>query len=138
MKDRPLIALFIFMLVFVLTLPLWINLLTLSKGRDIAAPELDLGGDAKLCVESTEFMKAHHMELLNQWRDSVVRNSNRIYINSQGKRFSMSLQNTCMECHQDKEGFCDRCHNYVGVTPKCWDCHIEPKFSIKEHPRETH
>jgi len=32
-----------------------------------------------------------------------------------------------MKCHTDKAKFCDRCHNYVGVTPNCWDCHVEPK-----------
>ena len=32
-----------------------------------------------------------------------------------------------MNCHTDKTKFCDQCHNYAGVTNKCWDCHIYPK-----------
>jgi hypothetical protein len=32
-----------------------------------------------------------------------------------------------MECHSNKTKFCDQCHNYMGVAPYCWDCHIAPK-----------
>jgi cytochrome c oxidase subunit 2 len=39
----------------------------------------------------------------------------------------MSLQNTCMHCHSNKQKFCDECHTYVAVKPYCWDCHIAPK-----------
>jgi hypothetical protein len=81
----------------------------------------------KECVESRAFMRAGHMQMLNNWRDSVVRNGDRLYVNSQGKTFHMSLQNTCMNCHSNKKEFCDKCHNYVGVTPYCWSCHIAPK-----------
>ena len=82
------------------------------------------GGD---CVESTEYMKAWHMDLLNTWRDSVVRESNRVYVASDGEKHNMSLTRTCMDCHDDKSKFCDECHNYAGVSPYCWDCHNEPK-----------
>jgi hypothetical protein len=37
------------------------------------------------------------------------------------------LQNTCLNCHNNKSKFCDQCHNYAEVTPYCWECHIEPK-----------
>ena len=67
------------------------------------------------------------MQLLNQWRDSVVRNGDRIYVNAENKEFTMSLQNTCMNCHSNKKDFCDKCHNYIGVKPYCWGCHIAPK-----------
>jgi len=81
----------------------------------------------KKCVESKSFMKTEHMVMLNDWRDSVVRNGNRLYIATNGKEYAMSLQNTCMRCHSNKKKFCDECHNYVAVIPYCWDCHIEPK-----------
>jgi hypothetical protein len=45
-------------------------------------------------------------------------------------QYDMSLQNTCMKCHQNKAAFCDRCHNYVGVNPSCWGCHVEPKGGL--------
>jgi|SRR3990172_4952400 len=81
----------------------------------------------KECVESRGFMRTEHMQLLNSWRDSVVRNENRIYVNAAGKSFTMSLQNTCMNCHSNKKEFCDKCHNYMAVKPYCWSCHIQPK-----------
>ncbi|MBI5639962.1 MAG: sulfate reduction electron transfer complex DsrMKJOP subunit DsrJ [Nitrospirae bacterium] len=81
----------------------------------------------KECVESKEFMRSEHMQLLNDWRDSVVRNGDRIYTNAAGKQFTMSLQNTCMNCHSNKKEFCDKCHNYMAVKPYCWGCHIQPK-----------
>jgi len=81
----------------------------------------------KKCVEPKEFMRAEHMKLLNQWRDSVVREGNRVYVASDGRHHNMSLQNGCMNCHSNKKKFCDECHNYMAVKPYCWDCHIAPK-----------
>jgi hypothetical protein len=81
----------------------------------------------KKCVESKSFMKAEHMVMINDWRDAVVREGNRLYTAADGQQYAMSLQNTCMKCHSNKTKFCDECHNYVGVKPYCWDCHIAPK-----------
>ncbi|MFH0933394.1 MAG: sulfate reduction electron transfer complex DsrMKJOP subunit DsrJ [Nitrospirota bacterium] len=92
----------------------------------IDTPEIQKMAEKK-CVESKAFMKAEHMVMLNDWRDLVVRDGNRIYIANDGKEYAMSLQNTCMKCHSNKKKFCDECHNYVAVKPYCWDCHIEPK-----------
>ena len=81
----------------------------------------------KECVESKEYMRAEHMQLLNNWRDAVVRDMYRQYVSTtSGKRFDMSLQNGCMKCHSSKKKFCDECHNYLSVKPYCWDCHIQP------------
>ncbi|OGK11604.1 MAG: menaquinol oxidoreductase [Candidatus Riflebacteria bacterium GWC2_50_8] len=81
----------------------------------------------KKCVEPKDFMRSEHMQMLNDWRDSVVRENIRTYKNSMGQSFNMSLQNTCMKCHSNKKEFCDQCHNYMAVKPYCWDCHIAPK-----------
>ncbi len=81
----------------------------------------------KECVEPKEWMRAEHMQLLNNWRDAVVRQMYRGYVStSNGKKFNMSLQNECMRCHSNKKKFCDECHNYMAVVPYCWDCHIAP------------
>ncbi len=90
----------------------------------------------KKCVEPKAFMKAEHMKLLNEWRDSAVRDGNRVYVASDGKRYIISLQNTCMRCHSNKKEFCDKCHNYAEVNPYCWDCHIAPK-EAKIAPKEA-
>ena len=92
------------------------------------------------CVEKKTFMRANHMQLLDEWRDSVVRKGNSLYKASDGKNYVMSLQNTCMNCHSDKnetcnachnniaiKHTCDGCHNSIAVKPYCWDCHIAPK-----------
>jgi hypothetical protein len=84
------------------------------------------------CVESKAFMRTEHMQLLNNWRDSVVRDGNRQYISeTTAKHYNMSLQNECMRCHANKKKFCDECHNYMAVKPYCWDCHIAPKEDEK-------
>ncbi|MCL4491217.1 MAG: sulfate reduction electron transfer complex DsrMKJOP subunit DsrJ [Nitrospirae bacterium] len=106
-----------------------------NMGKAIAKPEpkvdtpeiMKLAKQDRKCVESKEFMRAEHMQLLNEWRDSVVRSNTRVYVNAEGKKFDMSLQNTCMRCHSNKKKFCDECHNYMAVKPYCWDCHIAPK-----------
>jgi len=67
------------------------------------------------------------MDLLNEWRDQVVRENDRYEIGSDGVRFERSLSNTCLNCHVNKDKFCDKCHDYMGVQPYCWDCHLVPK-----------
>jgi hypothetical protein len=91
-------------------------------------PELQYPPEDKAteCVEATKWMAAEHMQLLDEWRDEVVRNANRMYHASDGEIYEMSLQKTCMECHETKEKFCDRCHDAAAVSPYCWDCHIAP------------
>ena len=86
----------------------------------------------KKCVESKEFMRAEHMKLLNDWRDSAVRDGARLYVNTEGKAYTISLQNTCMHCHSNKVEFCDTCHNYAAVTPNCWGCHLETGKTLAE------
>jgi uncharacterized secreted protein with C-terminal beta-propeller domain len=93
---------------------------------NIETPEIQKMA-VKKCVETKSFMRAEHMVMLNDWRDLVVRDGNRIYTASDGKEYVMSLQNTCMKCHSNKKKFCDECHNYLAVKPYCWDCHIQPR-----------
>ena len=94
-----------------------------ETAKNAQDPETHEGG----CVESKDFMTTQHMKLLDQWRHEVVRDGERYYTNSDGKEYYKSLQVTCMDCHYNKTDFCDRCHNYMGVEPFCWDCHIAPK-----------
>ena len=109
-----------------ITFPFWRNL---ASGEAPQVPDLKIITEADECVAPTEYMRSSHMALLNEWRDLVVREGNRVYVASNGKEHPMSLSNGCMSCHPNKTEFCDACHNYVGVTPICWDCHIEPKES---------
>jgi len=67
------------------------------------------------------------MDLLNQWRDQVVRQGSRYMVGPRGARLEKSLTNSCLDCHSNKENFCDRCHNYMAVSPYCFNCHLTPK-----------
>jgi hypothetical protein len=105
-----------------LTIPVWYNA---GTGMSDHEPKLDKP-KGESCIESAEYMRAHHMELLNDWRDRVVRDGER-YIEIGGVQWEMSLTNTCMKCHDNKAGFCEQCHDYLGVAPYCWDCHLTPE-----------
>ena len=99
-----------------------------GKAAKVPEPELTaMAKEMKECVEPKLFMRTSHMKLVEAWRNEVVREADRVYKSSSGKTYDKSLQNTCMDCHSNKAKFCDHCHDYMGVTPFCWDCHIEPK-----------
>ncbi|MBI9074791.1 MAG: sulfate reduction electron transfer complex DsrMKJOP subunit DsrJ [Desulfatibacillum sp.] len=80
--------------------------------------------ETPVCVRDN--MQQNHMQVLDLWRDSVVRKANRTAPGINGQLYEMSLSNTCMDCHSNKAEFCDRCHTYAAVDPYCWDCHVEP------------
>jgi hypothetical protein len=131
--GKILIGLLIF--VAFATFPFYYNV-----GKVNAKPEPKLDTPAILqlpeadrkCVESKAFMRTEHMQLLNNWRDSVVRDGNRQYISTAtSSHYNMSLQNECMRCHSSKKKFCDECHNYMAVKPYCFDCHLAPKEDDK-------
>ncbi len=126
--NKELVFTGLILFVVIVSFPFWYNLGTAAQ-----APEPELTKEAKAakqCVRPTEYIKREHMQLLDVWRDTVVRDATRIYVNEAGKEFDMSLSNTCLECHYNKEKFCDKCHDYASARPYCWDCHIED-------PKET-
>jgi hypothetical protein len=127
MNDKKWIVLGLVIFLGLFTFPLWYNILV-KAGKAAPAPEVVLTEKAKAakqCVMSTAYMKRDHMQLLDLWRHSVVRNAKREFVNPEGKTFNMSLSNTCLDCHSNKAEFCDRCHNYASVRPYCFDCHID-------------
>lgn len=128
MNDKGKIIAGVIVFLALVTFPFWF-----SMGKAAPKPEPVLTPkalEAKACVRDKAWINANHMQLLNEWRDAVVRNGERMYVNLEGKSFDMSLSNTCLDCHSNKVEFCDRCHNYAAVSPYCWDCHIE-------NPKET-
>ncbi len=77
------------------------------------------------CIYPKDEMRANHMDILNTWRDKVVREDIR-YTEINGEQVEMSLSHTCMSCHESRKEFCNRCHDYMEVKPYCWDCHVDP------------
>ncbi|MDR2056250.1 MAG: sulfate reduction electron transfer complex DsrMKJOP subunit DsrJ [Desulfovibrio sp.] len=104
------------------TAPFWAGM----TGKDYKNTGIVLPADEKNCIEKAEFMRAEHMRLLNEWRDEALREENRAYVASDGKKWNISLQNTCLKCHSNHKEFCDRCHTANSVYPYCWTCHILP------------
>ncbi len=134
MYDAPKVILGIIVFLLLFTSPLWINIF---GGQTSVKPNIQLPKDANECVYPTEYMKNYHMDLLNDWRDKVVRDNQRFllkngnFVDFRGKKMEMSLSHTCMKCHNNKSQFCDQCHNYLSVNPYCWDCHVAPKEGMK-------
>jgi len=128
MNDRRKIISGILIFLVLATFPFWY-----TKGKTATPPALSLDTPEiqklaeKRCIEPTDYMRASHMELIVSWREAVVREGERLYIASDGRRFAMSLSQNCLRCHSDKERFCDSCHSYAGVKPTCWSCHVVPK-----------
>ncbi|MEJ2658534.1 MAG: sulfate reduction electron transfer complex DsrMKJOP subunit DsrJ [Desulfobacterales bacterium] len=122
-KGKVIAGLCIFLVL--ITFPFWFNF-----GKAAPAPEIKLSDKAKAakeCVLPLALIRSEHMQLLNEWRDAVVRDGKRIYVGSDGKEYTMSLSNTCLDCHGARAEFCQKCHTYASLTPYCWDCHIDPK-----------
>ncbi|MBU4261980.1 MAG: sulfate reduction electron transfer complex DsrMKJOP subunit DsrJ [Proteobacteria bacterium] len=99
-------------------------------GGKVEAPKPEKPVGYKECVKPLQYMKESHMELLNVWRDEVLREGKREPIEVGGVMYEKSLQNGCMHCHTSKKKFCDTCHEYASVYPYCWDCHVAPQEDV--------
>lgn len=119
-KGKVLAGLAIFVLL--MASPIWLNF---AIGvAEPPKPEKPVA--EKECIRDAAEMRKNHMQILEDWRHSVVRSEERddVYM---GKTHKKSLTNTCLRCHSNKEKFCDRCHIYAGVAPYCFTCHVDPK-----------
>ncbi len=132
-KEKVLLGLAVF--ACLATFPLWY---TAASGKMSYQPNPVLPASENQCVESTQYMRDYHMQLLKNWRDSVVRDGVRTYTASDGKQYAISLTDTCLKCHSNKADFCDKCHDYAGVAPNCYSCHnIPPQQSDNVSLRGT-
>lgn len=104
-------------------LPVGYNIYT---GRTLYIPVIHESDEKGECVENGLYMRKKHNVILKKWRDASVRDGIKTYVSVNGA-FKISLTGTCLKCHDEKGRFCDRCHDYIGVKPKCWDCHHVPE-----------
>ena len=112
------------------TSPMWYFAVS---GAEVKAPELSIASESQQCLAPTPYMRAFHMDMLNDWRDQAVRTSDTTYVGLDGKPYEMNLAGTCLgACHSNKGEFCDSCHEYVGAEPYCWDCHNAPGDTAME------
>ncbi len=117
----------IIIFVLLMTCPIWYNL---ASGESDNKAEPQKASHEK-CIKDTDYMRAWHMDLLNTWRDEVVRGGDRFTKGIDGKTYEKSLTKTCMKCHTDQKKFCNECHDYAGVSDMiyCWECHVLPEES---------
>lgn len=154
-KGGILLGLLIF--VVVIASPIFYNM-----GKAKASPEINLNTPViqqlsdQECIEPAEYMRENHMQFLLDWRDAKVRDGQSVYINSKGIAYDISLEGTCLKCHNDSpvsgnplpkvstpkattlnitsdgsNQFCFSCHNYAAVKPNCWSCHSDPRGAQK-------
>jgi len=122
MYDSGKIIAGLIIFVLIITTPIWYNMLDAGE-----VPKPEKPANAKECVVPVMEMRTNHMQILNQWRDEVLRTGDRAFLPPiEGKSYQKSLQNACMQCHTSKKKFCDTCHIYASVNPYCWDCHLAP------------
>ena len=69
------------------------------------------------CIKETDWMRKNHMDFLKKQREITVREGIRVK--------EESLLN-CRTCHQSRENFCDKCHDFNAVKPDCFECHNYP------------
>jgi len=112
MFDAPKIISGLVIFLILITTPFWYRYLT-CKDKSYPAPTEVAKGEQ--CVMSADYMRSHHMNLLEEWRDDVVRKGDRMFKSPDGRFFKKSLSNTCLDCHQKETNFCSKCHDYTGV-----------------------
>jgi len=107
--------------------PFVINTATghLLKGVDGPNPTPAMSGDE--CLRPADEMRAHHMNYLHSVMDSMRHMwASGIDMGEASIETDFSFDK-CQECHPTRGDFCDRCHDFVGVVPKCWECHDYPQ-----------
>lgn len=85
-------------------------------------------GKGEQCVESADFMRRNHMELLKHQRDDTTH---------KGIRTTKYSLKGCIDCHASRknnsvlgseQNFCQSCHSYAAVKLDCFECHAsKPK-----------
>jgi len=100
----------------IILLPVALSLVGFVFSRGDGTPEVFLeAADPRWenCVRDAEYMRFRHMDLLKEVRSDVIR---------AGLKGGITLAG-CGDCHQNREQFCDRCHEAASVSLDCWGCH---------------
>src|SRR5512133_2521917 len=122
MRDGAKIAAGLAVFVAVVLSPVWQRAMAGAASR----PQPEIAKPKTRCVAPREVMRVSHMQLLEGWREEVVREARRVE-HQPDREVSRSLTGTCLECHPNRKEFCDRCHADLAVRPVCWECHPDPK-----------
>jgi hypothetical protein len=98
-------------------------------------------GEGVECVEPEDVMRRSHMKFILHQRDETMH---------EGIRTSKYSLAECIDCHvqpdengliasiDDKEHFCNACHQYAAVTIDCFECHADrPQKYIKRESKSA-
>ena len=118
--ERLLVFLALALFLLLATYPFW----KIQNPDSFPKVSMETKGDQ--CVAPADYMRENHMKLLEDWRDSVVRDGDRFHIMPNGTKVEKSLTKTCLGCHVSKKQFCEECHAFASVKPYCWECHVIP------------
>ena len=76
-------------------LPLWYNLVS---GKTGYVPKPEIPADKKECVEPKAYIRVNHKNLLEDWKESVVRKGVRIYTASNRRPAARSWATRPIRC----------------------------------------
>lgn len=127
MNKNHLVAFGLILFVLLFTFPVLMNLgksLTQTQPPTLLQDAKAMQELAdKLGVKNVDEFRERHKQVLAEWKDSVVRDGKRVYVNKEGREVPISLQSLASQSQ-----YCNTCHDYVGIEkPSCWTCHVEPK-----------
>lgn len=123
MHDKGKVIAGIVVFFVIVLFPIWFT----GAFGDFTPPDVDPQAKSGTCVRDKDWMTAHHMDLLDEWRDDVVRDGDRGPVVIDGVEWEKSLTRTCLDCHQSYDKFCNECHTYADAQPNCWECHLIPE-----------
>lgn len=93
-----------------------------SQGASL--PESPAGEGYCLDDVPRAYMRYHHMDLLKDLRDEVVRYGHgEVEFHAERRKIEF---NGCWDCHPSRKEFCNRCHEPVNLYPDCFRCHYDP------------
>jgi len=118
--ERLLVFFALTLFLLLATYPIW------KVQNPDSFPKVSMETKGDQCVAPVNYMRENHMKLLEDWRDSVVRDGDRFHIMPNGTKVEKSLTKTCLGCHVSKKQFCEECHTFASVKPYCWECHVIP------------
>jgi len=115
-RDNNRIAVLAFVLIILAPFGYSLVRPVFTQGSPVDRAFLDIPDEGE-CVRETEYMRFHHMDLLKQTREDVIR---------RGIRGDITF-NGCRECHTYREQFCNKCHDAVTLNVDCFGCHYYPE-----------
>jgi len=115
-RDNNRVAVLVFVLVIIAPFGYSVVRPVFTQGSSTDEVFLDIPDEGE-CVRETAYMRYHHMDLLKEVREDVIRN---------GIRGEISV-NGCRECHTYRGQFCNQCHEAVTLHVDCFGCHYYPE-----------